>query len=74
MGNSPKEYTSPDLTIIWKQELCIHAAECVKGLPKVFNPDKRPWVDINAAECDELVQTIDNCPSGALTYLQLNKG
>lgn len=63
-----KEYSNNEITIIWKPDLCIHAAECVKGLPKVFNPEKRPWVDITAANSAELMETIDKCPTGALTY------
>jgi len=63
-----KEYTNNEITIIWKPDLCIHAAECVKGLPQVFNPENRPWVDIKAANSAELMATIDKCPSGALTY------
>ncbi len=68
MAEIIKEYSQTDITVIWKPNLCIHAAECVKGLPKIFNPDKRPWIDINAANSSELKETIDKCPSGALTY------
>jgi len=63
-----KEYTNNEITIVWKPDLCIHSAECVKGLPQVFNPQKRPWIDIKAANSAELMETIDKCPSGALTY------
>ena len=63
-----KEYKTEDLTIVWKPELCQHAAECVKRLPKVYNPNARPWCKPENASTEELVAQIDACPSGALTY------
>ena len=67
-----KEYKTNDLTIIWKPELCQHAGECVKRLPKVYNPKGRPWCKPENATTDELIAQIDACPSKALTY-KLNK-
>lgn len=72
MSNITKEYTNDEITVIWTADLCIHAAECVKGLPLVFNPEKRPWIDIKAANSSELMETINKCPSGALTYKKSN--
>ena len=69
-----KEYSNEDITIIWKPKTCIHAAECVKRLPKVYNPKEKPWIKIENASIDELMSQIDACPSGALTYrLKINK-
>ena len=39
-----KEYTNGDLTVIWKPKSCIHAAECVKRLPNVYDPNAKPWI------------------------------
>lgn len=63
-----KEYTNGEFTIIWKPGTCIHAAECVKQLPKVYNPKVKPWIKIENATNQELISQIDTCPSGALTY------
>lgn len=67
-----KEYKTQDLTIIWKPELCQHAGICVKMLPKVYNPQERPWCKPENATKEELMAQIDACPSKALTY-KLNK-
>lgn len=48
--------------------ICQHAAKCVKGLPEVFNPEKRPWIAVNEASAQQIAEVIDRCPSGALTY------
>ena len=68
MEKKPKEYTNGETTIVWKSEKCIHSAICVKGLPKVFQPIERPWIKIDNATTDALVNQVKQCPSGALSY------
>lgn len=63
-----KEYTNGELTIVWQPELCIHAGVCVKMLPKVYRPKERPWIQIENATTEELINEINHCPSGALSY------
>jgi uncharacterized Fe-S cluster protein YjdI len=65
-----KEYSCQGLTVQWNPEKCIHAQECVKGLPQVFNHDNRPWINMQGASPEEIIKVIDRCPSGALTYKQ----
>lgn len=63
-----KEYSNGELTVVWKPKRCIHAAICVNALPKVYDPNKKPWIEPENASIDELKSQIDKCPSGALTY------
>jgi hypothetical protein len=35
---------------------------------KVFDPRKRPWINIDGATSEEIMNTIDKCPSKALAY------
>lgn len=63
-----KEYTNGEVTVIWKPALCEHSGNCVRGLPQVFKPGERPWVKIENASSDEIRNTVDTCPSGALSY------
>lgn len=67
-----KEYSNGEITIVWRAALCIHAAECVKALPKVYQPGVKPWIKIENASTHELKDQISKCPSGALSYF-LNK-
>jgi len=67
-----KEYTNGEITVIWKPGVCIHSGNCVRGLDKVFNPKNRPWIKMYSASTDAIIQTINNCPSGALTYKRNN--
>ena len=63
-----RRYNTGEIEILWQPDLCIHSANCIAGLPHVFNPRKRPWVAIDAASTDELIATVNTCPSGALTF------
>ena len=67
-----KEYVNGDLIVIWKPKKCIHAAECVKRLPEVYNPDEKPWIKAENANIEDLKKQIQACPSGALTYKMAN--
>ena len=63
-----KIYKTGDFEIKWQPKKCIHAGECVKNLPKVYNPDEKPWIKPENASMQELKNQIDKCPSGALSY------
>lgn len=67
-GEVKKEYVNEDLTVVWKPGLCIHAAACIKALPKVYNPQEKPWIKIENASTEELKAQVKTCPSGALSY------
>ena len=64
-----KHYKKGKTTVIWKPSFCIHSANCVKNLPRVFNPNRKPWIETEHASEEELINTIKKCPSGALSYL-----
>jgi uncharacterized Fe-S cluster protein YjdI len=42
------------------------SAKCWKGLVEVFNPRKKPWVDMNGADLQQIIEQVALCPSGAL--------
>ena len=62
------KYQSDKINVTYEPEICIHAAECVNGLPTVFDPEKKPWINIAGATPSEIIDVIDKCPSGALKY------
>lgn len=65
-----KEYSNGDVNIIWTPEKCIHSGICVKTLPKVYNPNERPWIKAENASSEELILQVSKCPSGALSIKQ----
>jgi len=62
------EYTNGEITVVWQPEICIHSANCVKNLPTVFKPKEKPWIRVENASSEEIMNAIDKCPSGALSY------
>lgn len=63
-----KSYANKEITIVWKPDLCIHSGKCAAGLGAVFDPDRRPWIDANAADSERIMRQVDQCPSKALTW------
>jgi uncharacterized Fe-S cluster protein YjdI len=68
-----KEYTNGEVTVVWQPKICIHSAICAKGLPQVFKPKEKPWVKVDAATTQQIVNQVNACPSGALSYYMNNK-
>ncbi len=67
MAEVIKKYSNDDITVIWQPSKCSHAAVCAKQLSQVFNPKKRPWVDMQGSDSEAIVATVRKCPSGALS-------
>ncbi len=61
-----KYYEKDGFRVNWKPAKCIHSEICVKTLPQVYLPDKKPWIRPEAASVQELKDQINRCPSGAL--------
>jgi len=61
-------YENERIRVIWDHDKCMHSGICTGGLPRVFDMHGRPWVDISAADVDDIKSVIDACPSGALRY------
>lgn len=69
-----KTYPGPVVGVSFDGEICRHAAECVRGMPEVFEVDRRPWIDPGQADTEDsaqrLRQVIGRCPSGALEVVE----
>lgn len=68
-----KPYAGTGITVSFDASRCRHFAECVRGLPAVFDVDGRPWIAPDNAAADEVAEVIRRCPSGALQY-RLDEG
>ncbi|MCX5611142.1 (4Fe-4S)-binding protein [Streptomyces sp. NBC_00047] len=64
----PKAYEGKLVTVTYEAGRCLHAAECVRGLPEVFDSGQRPWVRPDGAGPERVAEVIRRCPSGALQY------
>ncbi|HEV7146706.1 MAG TPA: (4Fe-4S)-binding protein [Pedococcus sp.] len=65
-------YRGTDIEVSFEAALCIHARECVRGLPAVFDRDRRPWVLADNALADDVSRVVERCPTGALQYRRID--
>jgi uncharacterized Fe-S cluster protein YjdI len=72
MPKTTFHYSNDEVTVVWKPAACIHSRICWTGLLDVFNPTKRPWVNMSGAGTEKILEQVRKCPSGALSYL-MNK-
>jgi CDGSH-type Zn-finger protein/uncharacterized Fe-S cluster protein YjdI len=62
-----KDYPAGDLIVSYDATRCIHAKECVRGAPAVFDPAARPWIQPGNADAAEVAAVVRRCPTSALT-------
>ena len=65
-----RTYAGPIVDVSFDGDLCRHAAECVRGMPEVFDVSSRPWIDPGRADTEDRAETlrrvVGRCPTGAL--------
>lgn len=64
-----KKYSNGEVTVVWEPSKCIHAGNCVRGLPEVFDAKSKPWINIEGADTQSIINQVKDCPSGALSIL-----
>ena len=74
MEEDVHEYEGEDVTVTYDANRCIHVRACVEGLASVFDADRRPWVDPDAADADAVAAVVERCPTGALQYERRDGG
>ena len=70
MSEITKHYTNGEVTVVWKPDVCIHSRLCWTQLAEVFDPRKRPWVNMEGADTQRIIDQVSKCPSGALSYFR----
>ena len=66
MARRLQVYETPEITVTFEPDLCIHSGKCIRGLPAVFDVRRKRWVRPEAASADEVAAQVARCPSGAL--------
>ncbi len=66
MEDKLRSYAAEDITVTWSAQRCIHVAACVRGLPEVFKPGERPWIQTEKADAALVAEVVQRCPTGAL--------
>lgn len=69
-----RRYTGEQVDISYSLKRCLHAEECVRGLPQVFDTAKRPWINASGADAEAITEVVMRCPSGALHVARKDGG
>ena len=62
------EFSNDEITVTYEPSVCIHAEKCAKQLSNVFRTSIIPWINLDNAETNLIINQIKKCPSGALKY------
>jgi uncharacterized Fe-S cluster protein YjdI len=68
MPDTTRTYSNDEITVVWQPDMCIHSRICWMGLVSVFNPKKRPWINMSAEATEKILEQVQKCPSGALSF------
>lgn len=62
------DYHGKQITIHDNRSVCAHAGRCTDGLPKTFRVDQEPFIDPDGDAVQKIIEIVEKCPSGALSY------
>lgn len=63
-----RRYKNDDITVYWKPSACVHASYCYRELIEVFDPGRRPWVDLSGSSTAKIIEVVNLCPTDALAW------
>ncbi len=61
-------YVGQSVTVLDNRGSCQHSGLCTDRLASVFHLGRDPFVTPSGGRLDEIVRTVRDCPSGALSY------
>lgn len=63
-----RSYKNDEITVYWKSDACIHASYCYRELIEVFDPGRRPWIDLSGSNTERIIEVVNMCPTEALSW------
>jgi uncharacterized Fe-S cluster protein YjdI len=68
MGRRLQTYATDAITVTFDPTRCIHAAECIRTAPAVFDSRRLRWIRPDLGDPELIVRAVHRCPTGALAY------
>jgi uncharacterized Fe-S cluster protein YjdI len=72
MDTNENVFSNQDITVTYEPRSCVNAGICAKQLSNVFRSSVIPWINLEGAQTNTIIDQIKKCPSGALQY-HMNK-
>ena len=72
MDMNANVFSNDDITVTYSPRCCANAGICAKQLSNVFRSSVIPWINLEGAQTNTIIDQIKKCPSGALQY-HMNK-
>lgn len=63
-------YEAPGIVVTFDPAVCTHSAQCVRGLPRVFDVKRKRWIQLEHESTDAIAAQVARCPSGALQAIR----
>ncbi len=62
------KYPGAEIDVLWDERLCIHIGECGRAKNDLFVGGRQPWCQPDLVTVEEVIDVVERCPTGALTY------
>lgn len=66
METNANLFSNGEITVTYEPSVCINAGRCARELSDVFRNSVIPWINLDAAPSDKIIEQVKKCPSGAL--------
>lgn len=61
------KYSNGEVTVLWRPDVCKHSGRCVTQLHSVFNAQAHPWINMQGASTQQIIDQVNKCPTGAIS-------
>jgi uncharacterized Fe-S cluster protein YjdI len=68
MDKTLQIYQTSEITVTFNPNICKHSGNCVRGLPAVFDVNRKRWIRPELASAEDVAAQVKRCPTGALQF------
>jgi uncharacterized Fe-S cluster protein YjdI len=68
METPTNQFSNSEITLTYNPSVCVNAGRCARELSDVFRTSVIPWVDLDGAPSQQIIEQVKRCPSGALRF------
>ena len=73
METNANVFSNSDITVTFEPCVCINAERCAKELSNVFRNSVIPWVNLDGASTNKIMEQVKKCPSALYNFTEIKK-